>query len=215
MTPERPTPAEYRADAVVHALGLAFALVAAPALVVWCAGRGDPAEIASVGIYAAALVAMFAFSAAYNLLVRIRVRWREALRRLDHGTIYLKIAGAYTPFAALSFEGETGRALLIGVWSVALIGFAVKLTAPRRFDILSIPLYLALGWALVFVLGEAIETLSPGALRLIAVGGVVYTVGVAFYLWNSLPFQTPIWHLHVLVGTVCVFAAVAVELADR
>lgn len=213
MTLTGRTLAEYRADAAVHALGLAFALVAAPVLMVWCAGRGDPSEILSVGVYAATLVTMFAFSAAYNLMPR--VRWREVLRRLDHGAIYLKIAGAYTPFAALSFEGETGRALLIGVWSVALIGFAVKLAAPRRFDIVSIPLYLALGWALMFVIGEAIETLSPGALRLIAIGGVIYTVGVVFHLWDSLPFQTPIWHLHVLAGTVCVFAAVAVELAGR
>ncbi len=209
----RPTPAEYRADAVVHALGLAFALIAAPALVIWSASHGDVAELASVGVYAATLVAMFAFSAAYNLMRG--ARRREILRRLDHGAIYLKIAGAYTPFAALSFEGETGRALLVGVWGVALIGFVVKLAAPRRFDIVSIPLYLALGWAIVFVIGEAIESLSPGALALIAVGGGIYTVGVAFHLWERLPFQTPIWHLHVLAGTVCVFSAVALELARR
>jgi hemolysin III len=209
----RPTPAEYRADAVVHALGLAFALIAAPAIVIWSATRGDVAEIASIGVYAATLVAMFAFSAAYNLMPG--ARRREVLRRLDHGAIYLKIAGAYTPFAALSFEGETGRALLVGVWGVALIGFVVKLAAPRRFDIVSIPLYLALGWAIMFVIGEAIESLSPGALTLIAVGGGIYTVGVAFHLWERLPFQTPIWHLHVLAGTVCVFSAVALELARR
>jgi hemolysin III len=209
----RPTRAEYIADAAVHALGVGFALVAAPILIVWSAARGDAAEIASVSVYAATLVAMFGFSAAYNLLVS--VSWREILRRLDHGAIYLKIAGAYTPFAALSFEAETGRALLLGVWTVALIGFVVKLAGARRFDIVSIPLYLALGWAIVFVIGEAIESLSPGALTLISVGGGLYTLGVAFHLWESLPFQNPIWHLHVLAGTICVFSAVALELSAR
>jgi hemolysin III len=209
----RPTRAEYIADAAVHALGVAFALIAAPILIASSAARGDAAEIVSISVYAATLVAMFGFSAAYNLLTSLR--WREVLRRLDHGTIYLKIAGAYTPFAALSFEAETGRPLLLGVWTVALIGFGVKLAGARRFDIVSIPLYLALGWAVLFVIGEAIESLSPGALTLITVGGGLYTLGVVFHVWESLPFQNPIWHLHVLAGTICVFSAVAMELSAR
>jgi hemolysin III len=208
-TPERLL-AEYRADAVTHALGVAFALIAGPAIVA-LAPEG-PAR-ASAAVYAATLLATFGFSAAYNLLTESP--WRDWLRQLDHGAIYLKIAGSYTPFAVVSFPPAVGAKLLLGVWTVAAIGFGVKIAAPRRFNFIAIPLYLAMGWAMVFVLDEAIAALRPEALMLIVAGGVVYTGGVAFHLWESLPFQTAIWHVHVLIGTVCIYAAIAVELLSR
>ncbi|TVQ53566.1 MAG: hemolysin III family protein [Rhodobacteraceae bacterium] len=201
---------EIVADAVVHAVGVSFAAVAGPFLVARAAAAGDAATLAAVSVYAATMFATFALSACYNLLPA--PRWREALRRLDHGAIYLKIAGTYTPFAAVSLAKSVGGALLVGVWTVAGIGFLVKIAAPRRFEAGSIALYLALGWAIVWVAREALEALSPAALTLLAAGGVLYTVGVAFHLWDALRFQNAIWHLHVLVASVCMYAAVVVEL---
>lgn len=205
--------AEIAADAIVHAVGLAFAAIGAPAVIVLAALRADggAAVIAAVAVYAATLVAMFAFSAGYNL---IRTpRWREVLRRLDHGTIYLKIAGAYTPFAAAPLAAGSGPMLLLGVWTVAGIGFFVKLAAPRRFELASVVAYLALGWSFILVAREASAALTPETLTLLATGGGLYTLGVAFHLWDRLPFQNAIWHLHVLVATACIYAAVIVEVA--
>ena len=206
------TRAEIAADAVVHAVGLAFAAIGAPAVIALAALRADggAAVIAAVAVYAATLVAMFAFSAGYNLIQT--PRWREVLRRLDHGTIYLKIAGAYTPFAAVPLATGSGPMLLLGVWTVAGIGFFVKLAAPRRFELASVFAYLALGWSFILVAREASAALSPEALTLLATGGGLYTVGVAFHLWDRLPFQNAIWHLHVLVATACIYAAVIVEV---
>jgi hemolysin III len=202
--------AEIAADAIVHALGVAFALVAGPVLIMFAVRGGEGAVIASVSVYAAAMLAMFAFSAAYNLTPV--PRWRAVLRRLDHGAIYLMIAGTYTPIAAISLAGGAGRTLLLAVWTAAAIGFALKVVAPRRLEAASLLLYLALGWAGAFVGGEMLEKMSGAALILIGVGGALYTVGTAFHVWSDLRFQNAIWHLHVLIASVCMYAAIAVEV---
>jgi hemolysin III len=204
------TPAERRADAVVHALGLLFAAIGGPALIAIAALRGEPAVVVAVAVYVATLMATVSLSAAYNL--NRSERWREPLRRLDHGAIYLKIAGTYTPFAALSLPWAVGGWLLAAVWAVAGVGVALKLAAPRRFEVASIPLYLALGWAGVWVWADITDAISPPALTLLGAGGVLYTAGVAFHLWERLPFHNAIWHLHVLIATALMFAAVAAEV---
>jgi hemolysin III len=208
----RYTPAERRADALVHWVGIGFAALAAPALIWIAAQRGDGATLAAVTVYATTLVAMLSISACYHML-RLP-QWREVLRRLDHGAIYLKIAGTYTPFAAISIGGTTGRSLLLGVWTVAAIGCAVKVAAPRRFEIASIALYLALGWAVLFVAGEAVAALPAPTLALMATGGALYSLGVVFHLWDSLPYQNAIWHLHVLIATICFYAAVMLMVIE-
>ena len=155
-------------------------------------------------------MATIGLSAAYHL--NRSPRWREPLRRLDHGAIYLKIAGTYTPFAALSLPWAVGGWLLTAVWTAAGLGVALKLAAPRRFEIASIPLYLALGWAGLWVWADVTRAISPPALALLGGGGVLYTAGVAFHLWERLPFHNAIWHLHVLLATALMFAAVAIEV---
>jgi hemolysin III len=205
------TAAELRADAVIHWAGLAFAAVAAPAAVLVAAQAGGAGRVAGAAVYGATLVAMLAFSAAYNMLAH--TAWSEALRRLDHAAIYLKIAGSYTPFALAPLAHGAGPGLLLGVWSAAALGCVNKLFAPRRFERASVLLYLALGWAFVLVLDEARSSMTPAALTLVAAGGGCYTVGVGFHLWRALPFQNAVWHALVLSGTACIFAAVVIELA--
>jgi hemolysin III len=202
---------ELRADAAIHAAGLIFAALGGPVLIVAAAARGEAAAVAATSVYVATMLAMFAASALYNHAPA--PRWRETFRRLDHGAIYLKIAGAYTPFAAVPLAAGPGKGLLLAVWAVAGAGCAAKLMGLRRLEALSIPLYLGLGWALVWVWDDATRLISAPALQLLAVGGGLYTAGVAFHLWERLPFQNAIWHLHVLLATVCMYAAVAVEIA--
>jgi hemolysin III len=206
---------ERRADLAVHLVGIAFAVAAGPALMLLAARAHVPTVMAAAALYVASLVAMILASAAYNLAPsppRISRLRHEALRRLDHGMIFLKIAGTYTPFAAISMGKGSGPALLAVVWTVALIGAAVKFAAPRRFELVSVALYLSLGWSFLWVVQEASSAIQMPALILLGTGGVLYSVGVLFHLWGRLPYQNAIWHLHVLVATICMYAAVVVEI---
>ncbi len=209
MTVPRYHRAEIAADAIVHALGVGFALIGGPILIGLVAAEGDIWSVVAISVYVATLIAMFTASASYNLIPI--ESWKGWLRRLDHSTIYLKIAGAYTPFAAISIGGFVGKTLLATVWIVALTGLALKLLYPRRFEILSIILYLALGWAAVFVAGDVMKSLDSVALTLIVIAGGLYSLGIVFHLWEKLPFQNAIWHLMVLSATAVLYAAMAVE----
>lgn len=214
MVPRLVSRAEVAADATVHAAGLGFVAVAVPALLQRAWETGNTSAMTAIAVYAATLATMILASALYNLTWAApgAPAWLvEALRRFDHGAIFLKIAGTYTPFAALSMASGPGPKLLAAVWAVAGIGAVVKAVAPRRFEAVSVPLYLALGWAVVFVGKTALSVISPEALWLLGGGGVLYTFGVAFHLWDRLRFQNAIWHLHVLAASICMYAAVMIE----
>jgi hemolysin III len=198
--------AELVADGVVHAIGLACGLVAAIALVSAAAMSAPASDVAAVTIYAVGLLAMLALSAVYNLLPVSRIKW--LLRRFDHSAIYLLIAATYTPFIAQMQRSMVSVSLMVGVWSVALLGIALKLFAPGRFDRLAIGLYLALGWSGVVVYDTIVATLPPFTISLLAAGGVLYSAGVIFHVWERLRFQNAIWHAFVLLGASCHYTAV-------
>lgn len=196
--------AEILADGVIHALGVTFALGAAVALVVLAAQTVGPWQLTSILIYGGALVAVLVISAVYNLWPVSPIKW--ALRRFDHSAIYLLIAGTYTPFVG-QLKGAAAMALLVGLWAVAVIGIALKLRFPGRFDRTSIVLYLLMGWSGVAAY-DTIAALPYSTLSLLALGGSLYTVGVVFHLWRSLRFQNAVWHAFVLVAAVCHYGAV-------
>ena len=197
----RYSPSEIWADGVIHVLGVVLALAGACVFVI--AFANSPAvELAAIAIYLATLVLSVAASAAYNLWPVSRAKW--LLRRLDHSAIYLLIAGTYTPFMV-----KLGTWwLLVAMWAVALTGVALKLLWPGRFDRFSIGLYLALGWSGVVVFDELRASLPSATLWLIGTGGLVYSAGVIFHLWDRLRFQNVIWHGFVLTASAVHFAAV-------
>jgi hemolysin III len=149
---------------------------------------------------------MLGVSATYNMWPVGRRKW--LLRRADHALIYLMIAGTYTPLVALVGEGATAWVLLAGVWLVAGVGIALKLTLPGRFDRAAIGLYLLLGWSGLAAYDSVIARLAPDALWLLAAGGLLYSFGVVFHVWRSLPYQNAIWHAFVLAATACHYGAV-------
>jgi hemolysin III len=203
------------ADAAIHLVGVLGALLAVPVLVILAASwRGDGPLVAAVAVYGASLIAMLGFSASYNI-AQLRLAPGRALvwlRRLDHATIYVKIAGTYTPYAVIA-GGPAGKWLLIGVWSGATLGFLGKLLAPHLWERASLVLYLGLGWAFVLAFEPIASSITEATLVLVAIGGALYTVGVVFHLWERLPFQNAIWHLFVLVATSVFYAAMTVEIA--
>lgn len=197
--------AEILADGVVHGIGIACGVVAVSALFVLAAQSVDMWQLTSVLIYGAGLLAVLIISAVYNLWPVSQMKW--ILRRFDHSAIYLLIAGTYTPLVAQMKVGLSSLSLLAGVWLVSLIGIVVKMRFPGRFDRLSIALYLATGWSGVLAY-EAIATLPASTLWLLSIGGVLYTTGVAFHVWESLRFHNAIWHAFVLGAAACHYGAV-------
>ena len=161
---------------------------------------------ACLAVYGTGLVAMLGCSASYHMLAL--PAWKEVFRRCDHAAIFLKIAGTYTPFAVVNLGGIAGYALLSLVWAVALLGATAKLLLAHTWDRLAIALYLALGWSVLAVFPPLIASVPPAALVLLGIGGVLYSVGVIFHVWTSLPYQNAVWHLFVLAGSACHFGAV-------
>ena len=198
--------AELWADGVVHAIGVGGGLIAAAVLVTLACVFATPAEIAAVSIYVVGLMSMLAISATYNLLPVSRYKW--LLRRFDHSAIYVLIAATYTPFITQMEQGVVPIALLTGVWSVAVAGVVLKLFFPGRFDRISIGLYLAMGWSGVMVYDTIANALPSLTMWLIAAGGILYSAGVIFHVWERLRFQNAIWHSFVLLGAACHYSAV-------
>jgi hemolysin III len=194
------------ADGCIHVIGVTASLVALTALLVIGVESQTLLWGVSLAIYGLALVATFSFSAGYHLVVRPKLK--EVLRRLDHAAIFLMIAGTYTPFILIKMQTPWGLGLLAVVWTMAAIGIAIKLFAPRFLDGLSTALYLVQGWAVLAAWQPLMSALPGVALTLLMIGGVLYTIGVVFHLWERLPYQNAIWHGFVLSAASCHFAAV-------
>ena len=197
--------AERIADGTIHSIGVILAVTGAVLLMVFSAGLGG-ATVAGVSVYAAALIATFVASACYHM-----TPWegmRPVLHRIDHAAIFLKIAGTYTPLVVLIGTGF-GYVILGIVWALALVGAFARVffwSSPAR---LATTLYLVMGWLSIALIWSLARTLPIGATALVVAGGVLYSLGVIFFVWESLRFSNAIWHGFVLAASACFFAAIA------
>jgi hemolysin III len=194
------------ADGVIHVSGVGLGVAAVAALVVAAVQVAGPWEVTSVLVYGSGLLSVLFVSALYNLWPLTPRKW--LLRRFDHSAIYLLIAGTYTPFLTQMKGGFQSTTWLVGIWATALFGMVLKLAFPGRFDRLSIVLYLLIGWSGIVVYDAVVATLPATTLWLLAAGGLLYTTGVIFHLWQGLRFQNAIWHAFVLVAAGCHYGAV-------
>jgi hemolysin III len=200
---------ELIADGIVHAIGVCLGLIGAVAIVV-IALKLERIEVAPIFIYAICLVTMLVFSAAYNMWPVSPAKW--VLRRYDHSAIYLLIAGTYTPFLAQMKNILASAGLGIGVWSSAFVGIALKLALPGRFDRLTAVLCLLIGWSGVIAYDSLTSVLPNSGVLLLAIGGILYSLGMLFHVWKRLRFHTAIWHGFVLLGASCHYSAVLLSL---
>ncbi len=209
-----PTPAAKCADLVVHIVGLTLALVGGVVLLTLAVLAHSISAIVGVAIYAAGVIAMLAFSTAYNFASH---RYRPKLRKLDHAGIFLMIAGSYTPFTIHNLTGAWAIGMTVAVWSIALLGVLMKLLVPKVPRALSLTLYLALGWLVVVALKPMIASVAWYALLLLLAGGILYSTGVIFYVNKRLKFSRAIWHGHVVAAAATHWCAVllGVVLATR
>jgi hemolysin III len=183
-----------------HAIGVCLGLIGAVTIVM-IAVRIERIEIAPILVYVIGLV-MLALSAAYNMWPVSPTKW--ILRRFDHSAIYLLIAGTYTPFLAQMKSVLALAGLGIGVWLSAIIGIALKLALPGRFDRLSVVLCLLLGWSGIIAYDSLASVLPSASLWLLAIGGILYSVGALFHVWQGLRFHNAIWHGFVVIAAVAI-----------
>jgi hemolysin III len=199
------------ADALIHLIGIAGAVIGVPLLIILVVARGAALPTMAAVTYGTSLVVSLTISGTYNLLAD--GRGKERLRPYDHAAIFLLIAGTYTPFSLVTIGGPLGYALCAGVWVGALAGAALKLLHRRRYERIFVALYVALGWAGVPVIVIAMSALPSTVFVFLLAGGILYTAGVAFHLRDSLPYSTPIWHGFVLIAAACHYVAVLEALA--
>jgi hemolysin III len=195
------------ANSVSHGVGMMAALAAAPILIVSAAQRGGAAQIVGASIFAAAMVLLYLTSTLYHALPRNRVK--RLFQILDHGAIYLLIAGTYTPFTLGVLRGAWGWTLFGLVWGLALAGVVLKAVAGIRYPRLSTSLYVAMGWLALIAIEPLWLHLPAWGLLWLLAGGIAYTLGVVFFaLDGRVRYSHFVWHLFVLAGTACHFVAV-------
>lgn len=193
--------AELIADGIVHGIGIAFAISLGTVLIVFAAiGTARP-ELPAIIVYLVTLLTVLGVSLAFNLAPISG--FKKVMARLDQAAIFLFIAGTYTPFLAVLGGTHDVQLLAVLVWGAALVGVALKLIVPQRFGRLAILLYLAIGWSGVLVFQSLATALPPVALWLVVAGGITYSAGIIFHLWDRLKFQNVLWHLFVVAGSIC------------
>ncbi|HTJ58668.1 MAG TPA: hemolysin III family protein [Devosiaceae bacterium] len=197
--------AELVADGIVHGIGIVAGATAGAMIVALAVLKTAPAEAPALLVYVSSLVALLSVSMAYNLWPVSPIK--SVLARLDQAAIFLFIAGTYTPFLAVLGGSTTAIVMMVLVWGASLVGIGLKLIVPERFGRLAILLYLAIGWSGVFVFHQLAATLPPVALWLLVAGGVLYSLGIIFHLWDRLRFQNVVWHGFVVVGAMVHLAA--------
>jgi hemolysin III len=197
--------AELWADGVIHGLGVVLGFAATGALLASSIPARSPSDLIPILIYGAALMAVLMISAIYNMWPISPVKWY--LRRIDHAAIYVLIAGTYTPFLIRMGDDLIAKVLMVLIWGASLVGIGLKIALPGRFDRLSIGLYLLISWSGV-ILWDRVLLLPSTSLWLLGAGGLLYTAGVVFHVWESLRFHNAIWHAFVLTAAACHYGAV-------
>jgi hemolysin III len=194
------------ANSITHGIGAGLSVAGLTLLVVLAAIYGDVWRIVSFSIFGSTLVILYLASTLYHSFQNPRVK--RVLRVLDHASIYLLIAGSYTPFLLVSMRGVWGWTMFGVVWGLALMGVTFKVFFIGRYEVLATAAYVLMGWLCVIAFKEMLVSVPPGGVTFLIIGGVVYTVGVIFYAWHKLPYNHAIWHLFVLGGSICHFFAV-------
>ncbi len=193
-------------NSVTHLTGSIFAVAGSTGLLVTAARTGDPWKIVSFSVYGAALVTLYLVSTLYH---SVTGRAKGVLRRLDHTSIYVLIAGTYTPFALVSLRGPRGYSLFGVVWALAAAGILQEFLVPRRIRGLSVSLYLLMGWLALAVFVPLRQAIGAVGMTWLFVGGILYTTGVFFYLIDEkYAHSHGVFHLFVLAGSVLHFFVV-------
>jgi hemolysin III len=201
------------ANSVTHGIGLGLSVAGFAALLVLAIVRGGAWQIVSCAIYGVSLICVYASSTLYHGLRSQRVK--HILKVFDHSAIFLLIAGTYTPFLLVNLRGGWGWSLLGIVWGLAAAGIVLKFWFVDRYPILSTGGYVLMGWLALIALKPLLQAVPTIGLIWLLAGGLMYTLGVAFYAWKRIPYNHVIWHLFVMAGSACHYFAVVYSVIPR
>ena len=205
------TPVEYSnseeiVSSITHGIGVGLGAAGLIVLVTLAGLAGDGWRVVSFSIYGATLVLLYLSSLLYHSVRTPRAK--RFFRYFDHASIFLLIAGTYTPFTLISLRGWWGWALFALIWIMAITGIVLTFVLMDRSRLLAGILYITMGWLVIIAVKPLLNAVPRGGVLWLLAGGLAYTFGVVFYLWKRLPFNHAIWHLFVLAGSICHFCAV-------
>jgi hemolysin III len=213
MTTAKETLGNEIANAVTHGIGSILGVAGLVVLIVFADLYGTARHVVAVSVFGATLIMLYLASTLYHSIPGARAK--RVLRIIDHASIYLLIAGTYTPFALISLQGAWRWTVFGVVWGLAIAGVTLKAFFTGRFGIVSCVIYLAMGWMSLVLIKPLLGVISPLGIFWLAAGGVAYTVGVLFYTWKSFSYSHALWHLFVMAGSTCHFFAVLLYVLPR
>ncbi len=191
------------ANAITHGTGVGLSIAALIILVVFAAKQSDTWKVVSFSIYGATMIILYLSSTLYHSFPQPNVK--RFFRILDHSSIFLLIAGTYTPVTIGTMRGGWGWTLFGIIWGLTIIGINLEIFAMRKLRYLSVVVYILMGWMIVIAIKPLLNVVSPSFLWWMLYGGLAYTLGVIFYLAKKMPYHHSVWHLFVLGGSICHF----------
>ncbi len=197
-------------NSITHAVGLGLSLAGAVILISLSLLHGDAWFTVSFSIYGSTLITLYMASTLYHAFRNPEIK--KVFKIVDHVSIYLMIAGSYTPFLLIDLRNIQGWSLLCVIWGLALLGILYKIFFIQRLRTLSVFVYVFMGWLCVIVIREILDSIPGTSIILMIIGGAVYTSGVIFYVWRRLPYNHAIWHLFVLGGSICHYFSILLLL---
>ncbi len=197
---------EERLNAITHGVGAALALVGLVVLTVAASLYGSAWHVVSFSIFGVTLVLLYLASTLYHSFTHGPTK--RVFQRLDHSSIYLLIAGSYTPFALVALHGPTGWTLFGIIWGLALAGIVLEALSKKRHELLVTSCFLGMGWLSVLAIRPLVAALPAAGIAWLVAGGLLYSVGAVVYLFERMPFNHALWHLFVLGGSAAHFIAV-------
>ncbi|MGM1045321.1 hemolysin III [Paenibacillus uliginis N3/975] len=198
------------ANAITHGIGAALSVAALVLLIVFSSIEGTVWHVVSFTIYGTTMLLLYLNSTLVHSFKEGKAK--DVFEFLDHSSIYLFIAGTYTPFLLVAVRGTLGWSLFGVIWGIALFGVIFKAFFVKKFLFMSTVFYIAMGWLIVIAWNPLTAVIAPQGINLLVGGGLLYTLGTIFYVWRGFPFHHAIWHLFVLAGSVLHFFAVLIYL---
>ena len=200
------TVAEEIAHSITHGLGIIFSITALTMSVAYSVMNEDVLQVIASSIYGASLIFLYSASTLYHSVFHIQTK--SLLKKLDHAAIYLLIAGSYTPYFLVSLRENNLWELFAFLWCIAILGVIFEFVHIKLLKKLSLALYLGMGWLAVIIIEPLMTKVALNGMLLLLAGGLSYTFGVIFYVWDSLPYNHAIWHIFVLAGSVLHFCSI-------
>ena len=199
-----------RINTLTHALGVFFGIICMPILINAAYWKSDSNSFIGTAVYGFCFIMLFCSSTLYHWTQHEKRKRRFEI--WDHISIYFLIAGTYTPFLLIYMRNTMGLTLLITLWVLTALGLIFKLFYTGRFKILSVLIYVAMGWILIFAGNSFFANMSTPVIILVVGGGVLYTFGTIFYIWEKFTYSHAVWHFFVLAAAICHYAAISLSV---